>query len=209
MFHGGGEGVAKQNQHKTETLRGTIYFKGPAPQSIQGLPDFGIQVVSSLQAIRQVHEIDNGQVVDVCLLGLDALKPVDRKSFVARCQETDIGVVLCGSIPFSQIRDYVREGAASLIPAMASAAEIACALWSAHWQTVANGELRKELHLLRSEIEDQRRVERAVSLISCELGCTQEDARRRLRREARNRRQKVLDIAAIIQAHEIRSSFRS
>lgn len=130
-------------------------------------------------------------VVDVDALPDHELADVVR----LHSQKTECVVGMTSSTDPGRLERLLQLGLDGLVPAGAGAAEFDCALASARYQADKARGLKDRVAELERKLDDRILIERAKGIIASRAQIGEEEALRRLRREARNQRRSMRDIA--------------
>lgn len=144
-----------------------------------------------LAEVAPAEEVGNGVVVvDVDGLSGEELEVIRRDYQEADCL---LGKT-CSTEP-ERLQQLIKQGFDGIIPAGAGTREIDCALAMARHHTERCRGLNQRVAELERKLEDRILIERAKGIIASRAQIGEEEALRRLRREARNQRRSMREIA--------------
>lgn len=138
-------------------------------------------------------EVDEGAVV---VVDIDALKDDELANTLRlHCERADCVLGMTSSADPQQWQRLLQLGLDGIVPAGAESHEIRCAVASARYQAGRSRGLRKRVEELERKLEDRILIERAKGIIATRAQIGEEEALQRLRREARNQRRTMREIA--------------
>ena len=158
---------------------------------------FGIQV-TMLESLRQVLELDTATEVRVVVFELDAIDEATRDLICDRCHRHGIGTVAMVDPQHPHTGNFLTSDTDGLVSSRATPEDLACAAWNAHRQVIRRQKLSEELASVQLVNEQKRQIDRAVTIIAQQARIPEPDALRKLRREARNQRRTMHELASII-----------
>jgi response regulator NasT len=138
-----------------------------------------------------MEEVGQGAV----LVDIDALSGEEMDVVRRHCQEAECVLGMTSSTEPEKLQRFLQLGLDGIIPAGAGAQEIECALASARYQAKKSRGLTQRVEELERKLEDRILIERAKGVIASRARIGEEEALRRLRREARNQRRSMREIA--------------
>ena len=186
-------------------LRVLIY--GPSGWDVEqdALLKHDVEVCAHVTSRDELIEASAEAKVEVALLLLDEAD--DRQSWKQLAEplkSRGICVVAAINGADTHPKTYLDEGFDAVVPQTAEIAVLSDALWSAHWGFRACQDVAKQLVEARGQMERGRLIEQAKTIMASQMGITEAAALRTLRREARNRRRSMEDLAKIVlQAHDL------
>jgi len=145
-----------------------------------------------------MYGLGSSDAIDAVLLGPGDAQTSQRDDFIAHCKGRRIAVVALtdGKRPAHGVLQH--SGVDGVVSVDATDDDLACALWSAHQHVTARGRISEELESLRTETAQRRVVDHAKSIIAERSNISEADALRKLRREARNRRRPMHELATVV-----------
>lgn len=170
-----------------------------APQTWDMLQPHGVNVVERFRPLPERLTLDHTARIDAALLDLEGFDADQRATLIATCKDQGVAAVVVttgGSNPAPV--QSLDEGADAVVPRESGPAEVACALWSASRQAAACRQLRRRVETLEQKLESRRLIEQAKSIIAEVLRISEADALRHLRKEARDRRRPMQELARIV-----------
>ena len=172
-------------------LRAAVYVPKLSLEEIHKLPEYNINVINSMTAIRELRKRNGSVEVQIVILELMEKDNERQAEILDYCRQRGVAVVGVADESLTDLSQYVdgdlHDLVSGIIPANAQASEIACAVWSAHGQSSTRQRLREELESLRQKSERNDTINRAVTITAQRAELSEADVLRRLRREAGHR----------------------
>jgi AmiR/NasT family two-component response regulator len=145
--------------------------------------------------------------VEAVLVDFDGLEPEQRAKCLLKLRQWNSAVIGLRSSGSANPADYLSAGLDAVVSDRATSVELAAAIWSAHKQAQIRCELQKRLAQLESEAFHAELIERATVILAAQSKCTQGEALRLLRQEARRQRRPMWELAnAVMAADDILAS---
>jgi len=191
------------------TLRVAVHLPWDNGQLDSLLARHGIDVVDRLTAMRQIQRPRASGEVDVILIDRQFLDQAATEMLIERWRSNPTAIVVFGDPESPPSRESLQRGADAVVSLAAGADAVACAIWSAYYQVVRRHQLASELKTLQAKTQQRTVVDRAKSIIAERSGISESAALRKLRKEARDRRRPMHELAqVVIEAHAIMSAGR-
>lgn len=169
------------------------------------IEQLGIEVIERRPAMWRLTGTEAIGPFNAVVLELDALSIQQRRAAIANLQQHKVCVIgLLGMPCDCPWQEILEEDLDGLVTVGCGAMDLACALWSAQRQCELRHVLTQRVEGLQFALQRRKRIEHAKAVIAETLSITEADALKHLRREARNRRRPMHDVASVvIEAHEI------
>lgn len=183
----------------------TILANGDRAISSQELVPYGIEIVGCAKSHQDLAERNGNGGVDAALVSLDGMGPDERREAVGRLTSQEICVVgMTSDTGAAGLCELLDDGVEGLVGLASGAPDVARTLWSAQRRFVARRALQQELESLQRSLKNRKVIEQAKAIIAELRGITESEALRHLRREARNRRRSMHELAQVlIEARQI------
>ena len=171
------------------------------------LKPFGIEVADEGPPPGKRNRSSEFPCCDAALFELASLRNDQWGLRIAELQDQGVCVVgIAGPKTQRPWQQYSEEDLDGVVPAQCGAGELACALWSAHRQFELRRVLAQRVTELECKLQHRKWIEQAKSVLSEMMNITESDALRHLRREARNQRRQMHELARVVV--EARDLFR-
>ena len=215
LLHGTGktnEGLSPSATAVPANLRVILWQLEPNRPRRFELERFGIDVVDGVLAQFTEAMIASGQFDVLLIVASQDQNAAVNDSLVRRAvgigQAAGVGVCLCLSHEASVAsREWLVAGVDSLGFTDNSPAMLAVAAFTAHNCAVMRRTLKKQVSELEEKLERNRLIQQAKSILAEQLRITEGAALRHLRKEARDQRRTMWELARVInEAHRIFNS---
>lgn len=169
------------------------------------LEQFAIEVTVRRLGEGRVSTSDSIGQFEVAVLELDAMSAQQRHEAIADFQRQGTCVVgLAGPACERPWQEHLEDDLDGVVTLDCSSLDLACAVWSAHRQFELRRVLAQRVEELQLTLGRRKRIEQAKAVIAEMLEITESEALKHLRREARNRRRPMHELAhVVIEAREI------
>ncbi len=176
----------------------------------EDLKSYGIHITARLDLSRPLPPVNGSPLADLALLDFSGSAVADHRELIEHLEAQGIAVVIMSPSAATNAHTILLEGASAVVPRDVSAAGLACALWSAHHQAGMRHHLLAQVEKLRSETQMRKVIDQAKAIIGQQSQISEGEALRNLRREARNRRRPMHELAQIVvDAHGITNAVDS
>jgi AmiR/NasT family two-component response regulator len=163
------------------------------------LKPLGIEVTEGRPGSWRPARNPGTEPFHAALLALDLLISPQRREAICHFQRQGIPVVgIAGPGCARPWQEYLEDDVDGLVTADCTAAEIGCALWTAHRQFELRRVLAQRVEELQLTLGRRKRIEQAKAVIAEMLKITESEALKHLRREARNRRRPMHELAHVV-----------
>ncbi len=215
LLHGSGKpdgGLCSSSTAESAHLRVLVWQFEPDSSSRFELERFGIYVVDVVAGQCVEAQIAAGQFDVLLIVGRGAQTTGNNATFVRRGisigQSAGVGICLYTSHEAIVVsRELLAAGVDSLSFADCSPALLAVAAFTAHNSAKICKSLKKQVIELEEKIERNRLIQQAKSILAEQLRITEGAALRHLRKEARDQRRTMWELARVInEAHRIFNS---
>lgn len=169
--------------------------------------NLGHDVANLAEALQNLESTLDG--VEVVLLDLEGCGPGRRQSLIQSWSQRGVCLVVIDSaeIPLAT-SPGLPDGVDGFVLRGSRAADLACAIWSAHGAYRKRLELSRQLAELELKFRERKLVDQGKAILAEFLGVSELEAMRHLRREARNRRRTMSQMAqTLIDARDIIAPF--
>ena len=185
------------------TLKLVIYLDHVRFGWLDALSAYDVTVVHRHTAVADGQLWNERETIHAVLVEAKFLASTIRNTFINHCHQMGTAVAMLTELNGTRPLELLRQGVDIVVPTSAGPAEVACAIWSAHHQSLARRELSRELELLRTATSERSLIERAKQIIAEQSNISEANAMRARRRAARDRRRMPEVAQTIIEAHEI------
>lgn len=163
------------------------------------LKPFGIEVADEEPLPGKRDRSSEFPHCDAALLEFESLPNGQWGFRITQLQNQGVCVVgIAGPKTQRPWQQYSEEDLDGVVSAQCGARELACALWSAHRQFELRRVLAQRVSELERTLQHRKWIEQAKSVLSEMMDITEGDALRHLRREARNQRRGMHELARIV-----------
>jgi AmiR/NasT family two-component response regulator len=181
-------------------MRVVVYASKEVSQCCQKeLEPFGIEVSQRRSALWQQGSLIGIDRFDAALLDLEGSPRDQWHDRVAALQSRGVCVVgIAGPEVERPWQEHPEDDLDAVVPAGCGGKALACALWSAHRQFELRRVLAQRVGELELTLQRRKRIEQAKSVLAEMMNVTEGEALRHLRREARNQRRSMHELAHVV-----------